>query len=81
MDNDMVKIEINEEEVKQFICFHKHYESIAILIESGFFEVKNGRAIVDFSHESRIMCVDLSTRLYKRAKKKTEDLTVNNSMG
>ena len=69
MDNNMVKLELTDKEAAQFVCFRRHYESIVILIDSGFFDVKNGRAIVDFSHESRIMSIDLSMKSWKRSKK------------
>ena len=64
--NNMVTIQITDEEAKQFVCFRKYYESVSILIDFGFFNIKNGKAIVDFSHESRIMSVESSTKLYKR---------------
>lgn len=58
-------IEILNEELAAIMQLQKHYTDIAVLIESGVFDFKNGHAIIHRDHEGKLRKVDLNLTRFK----------------
>ena len=60
---------LTSDEAQAFKQFMREREKIAVLAESGFFELNNCRIFVDFDHKGYIMNIGLLSRsLWKRGK-------------
>lgn len=70
----MITIELSNEDIEKFKLFMKHYDAINEIIDRGVFDVRNGHAMLYFSHTGHIMQTEIS-QVFKR--KTQKNLTRN----
>lgn len=66
MDETKVRIDMTEDEAKSFIAFRRYQDMFVPLLEAGVFNVRNGRAILNFNAEGHLTEVGFEIVSYKR---------------
>ncbi len=59
-------IELSDEEAVLFLAFQKDYATYTTLKESGVFDIRNGKAILNFDQDGTLCEIDCNLKLYKR---------------
>ena len=58
-------IEVNGEQLAMIRLFQAHYEDIAVLMDSGVFDFKNGNAVVHRDQDGTLRKVDLNLTRFR----------------
>lgn len=59
-------IELTDSDAQRFIEFQKNYDTFSTLQEAGVFNVRNGKATLNFDPKGTLTDVECSVKLYKR---------------
>jgi len=62
------KIELTNKEAELFKTFREHQDIIELLIVNGVFELKNGKALLSFSSEGKLMNIKTEMVAFRRKK-------------
>lgn len=65
---NMIKIEVTELDANLFAQFRRNQDLFQLLLDRGVFNIKNGKAILNFDHQGTLAEIKLSTITYKRSK-------------
>lgn len=68
MTGEITKLEITEEDARLFIAFQANYESFKKLCASRVFDIKNGKAILNFDNTGELQTIELQYYTYKQGK-------------
>jgi len=52
-------------DAERFIVFQKYYSEIREMIDGGVFETKNGKAILSFNSDGKMMEIEIQKKVYK----------------
>ena len=63
--NSQVKLYLNEEQIVAFKYFQDYYADLVILIDSGVFSFKHGRAVIHRDKEGKLREVNLELTRFK----------------
>lgn len=62
----MASIDLTDEEAQAFMLFRKHQSLFELFDEVGVFNVRNGRAILNFDSNGTLVDIECQMKLYKR---------------
>lgn len=62
----MTEISLTDEDIKLFIAFQANYATFKVLCASGVFDLKNGKAIINFNSEGELSDIELQYHTFKK---------------
>jgi len=54
-----MKIELTEQEAKEFVLWRKHQDNFKVLLDAKVFETRNGRAIIHFDNQNLLRQIEI----------------------
>lgn len=62
----MQRIELTDKDAELFLKFREHQDVFAVLEQAGVFNVRNGKAMLNFNSQGHIMDIDCTIKTFKR---------------
>lgn len=62
----MIDIQLTEEDAQLFLKFREHQSTFAILEEAGVFNVRNGKAVLNFDANGTLCDIECTLKTFKR---------------
>jgi hypothetical protein len=63
---ELTKIELTNEEAKQFLAFRQYQDLFTTLLKNGVFNTRNGQAILNFDANGTLTQIDLNMVMFKK---------------
>ena len=64
-------VHLTAEDAELFKLFREHQQTFKELLESGVFTTRSGQALLSFSHDGKLMTIDVSQTIFRRKKAST----------
>lgn len=64
----MTKIEIADDEAKNFLFFREHQQELEALIKAGIFNVRGGQAVLNFNKDGVLMNIKIEMITWHKTK-------------
>lgn len=64
MTGETINILLTQLDADRFVVFQKHYEALTSIIDSGALDTKNGKVILSFNHQGRLMDIEVQKKLF-----------------
>jgi hypothetical protein len=61
---EKIPIYIADAEAEKFLLFQQHYETFALLLDNGVFDVRNGSVTIHFDNKGILKAINRSDVLY-----------------
>jgi hypothetical protein len=74
---EMIKVDLTEDDALLFRAFKEHQDNFSVLLASGAFNVRSGRATLHFNNEGVLDSVDVEVPTYRRGHKQIQFLSLN----
>lgn len=68
---EKIAIYIPDEDAKKFLLFQKNYDKFCLLLDHGFFELKNATVEVSFDKEGTLRSIKNHQQVYYNPRKDT----------
>lgn len=62
----MINIELTNEEAVLFRKFREHQDTFSVLDQAGVFDIRNGKAVLNFDSSGTLCDIECNLKLYKR---------------
>lgn len=64
----MINIELTPQEAELFMSFRKNQDTFNVLLQAGVFDIRNGKAILNFDSTGNLEEIKFDIMRYKRGK-------------
>ncbi len=61
----MIKIELTNEDASLFKLFREYQDRFKVLLDNKVFEIKNGKAVLNFDSEGKLRQVNINRICYR----------------
>lgn len=72
----MINVELTEQEALLFRAFREHQEAFDVMLKSGVFNVRSGKAVLNFNMEGVLDSVYADIPVYKRGHSQIQFLSL-----